>query len=82
MIGNTTDETNFPHKLLLNDIKASSYKLCKALAYNSFANINSSNTQISIIKRLSEFLGTRLEFTNNLTVFPKSFQKLPKKCCG
>ena len=60
MTGSTTDETNFPHKLLLNGIKTSSYKLCKALAFNSSANLNSSNTQIPKIKQLSKFLGTRL----------------------
>ena len=35
IIGNTTDKTNFPHKLLLTNEQVS--RLCKAFAYNSSA---------------------------------------------
>ena len=38
LIGNSNDETNFPHKLLLTDTQAS--KICKALSNGSSANIN------------------------------------------
>ena len=37
MICNTTDQTNFPDKLLLLDAQVS--KLCRDLSYNSSANI-------------------------------------------
>ena len=37
LIGNPNDETNFIHKLLLNDTQVS--KICKAFANGSSANI-------------------------------------------
>ena len=37
LIGNSNDETNFIHKLLLNDTQVS--KICKAFANGSSANI-------------------------------------------
>ena len=74
---NNTDGTNSPYKLLLNDIKAYRWKLCKALGYNFPSNINSLNTQISKKKQLTEFLGTRLGFTNNLAVFNENFRTSP-----
>ena len=44
-IGNSNDETNFRHKLLLNDAQIS--KICKAFASSSLANIKFSKTQLS-----------------------------------
>ena len=41
MIGNSNDETNFPHKLLSTDT------LCKAFPNGSSANIKLSKTQLS-----------------------------------
>ena len=45
MIGNFNDETNFSHKLLLNNTQAS--RLREAFANNSSANITISKTQLS-----------------------------------
>ena len=44
LMGFSDDETNFPHKLLLTDIKVS--KICKAFANDSSANINISKIQL------------------------------------
>ena len=57
MIGNTTDGTNFPHKLLL--IGRQVARLCKAFACISLANMNLSKTQFSKIVQLAGFLGRR-----------------------
>ena len=54
MIGNATDKSNFPHKLLLTDRQVS--RLCKAFKYNFYANKNLSKTQISKITQLGGFL--------------------------
>ena len=43
-IGDSNDENNFPHKLLLTNILVS--KLCKAFTNNSSANIKLSKTQL------------------------------------
>ena len=45
MIGNSDDETNFPHKSLLTDAQYS--QICKAFENGSSANINFSKTQFS-----------------------------------
>ena len=45
MIGNSDDETNFPHKSLLTDAQYS--QVCKAFENGSSANINFSKTQFS-----------------------------------
>ena len=47
MIGNSHDESSFPHKLLLTDIQV--LKIRKAFANISSANIKSSKTQLSKI---------------------------------
>ena len=44
MIGDSHDEINFPHKLLLTDTQVS--RLHKAFANISLANIKSSKTQL------------------------------------
>ena len=54
MIGNSDDETNFPHKLLLTDRKFAN--LHKAFANNSPVNIQLSKTQLSKIIQLGGFL--------------------------
>ena len=54
MINNATDETDFPHKVVLTDRKLS--KLCKAFAYNFSANINLSKAQIAKVTQLGELL--------------------------
>ena len=44
MIGNSNDETNFPHKILLTDTQVS--KIRKAFANGSSVNIKFSKTQL------------------------------------
>ena len=58
MIGASNDETNFPHKLLLNGRQVS--KLCKTFANNSSANIMLSKTQMSKMIQSEKFLGILL----------------------
>ena len=48
LIGNSNDETNFPHKLLLTDTQVS--KICKTFANGSSANIKFSKNQLSKLR--------------------------------
>ena len=52
IIGNSKDETNFPHKLILSDIQVA--RLHQAFVNNSSANIKLSKTQLL---KLEGFLG-------------------------
>ena len=52
MIGDSNDETNFPHKLLLTNRQVSSLR--KAFSNNSSADIKLSKTQVS--KMMEDFL--------------------------
>ena len=54
MIGNSNDETNFPHKLLLTDTQVS--KILKAFANDSLVNMKLSKTQLPQIVQLGGFL--------------------------
>ena len=45
MIGDSDDETNFPHKLLLTNRQVGNF--CKAFANNSSTDIKLSKTQLS-----------------------------------
>ena len=45
LVGNSNDEINIPHKLLLTDAEVS--KICKAFANGSSSNIIFSKTQLS-----------------------------------
>ena len=54
--GDSSDETNFPHKLLLTETQVS--KICKAFANGSSANIKFSKTQLS---RMLQFGGELTE---------------------
>ena len=45
MIGDSDDETNFPHEVLLTDRQASS--ICKAFSNNSSIDMKFSKTQLS-----------------------------------
>ena len=47
MIGNSYDETNFPHKLLLTNRQVTNLR--ESFANNLLANINLSKTQLSKI---------------------------------
>ena len=62
IIGDSNDEINFPHKLLLTDTQVS--RLRKAFGNNSSANIKLSKTQ------LSKIVESR---TMNFTVFRSYF---------
>ena len=59
MIGNSNDEYNFPHKLLLTMTQV--LKLSKAFANNTSANIKLSKTQLHQIGKSGGFLGRLLE---------------------
>ena len=58
MIGNSDDETNFPHKLLLTDRQVS--HLCNAFSNNSSTDIKLSKTQLSKMIQLGGFLSRLL----------------------
>ena len=58
MIGDSNDETNFPHELLLTDRQVSSIR--KAFANNSSADIKFSKTQLSKMIQSGRFLGKLL----------------------
>ena len=55
MIGNSNDETNFPHKLSLTDTQVS--RLRNDCANNLSADIKSSKTKLSKIVQSGRFLG-------------------------
>ena len=55
MIGNSNDETNFPHELLLTNRQV--VNLRKAFANNSSTDIKLSKTQLSKIMKSGGFLG-------------------------
>ena len=54
MIGDSNDDTNFPHKLLLTDTQLSRFG--NATAIGSSANIKFSKAQLSKIVQLEGFL--------------------------
>ena len=58
MIGNSDDEINFSHRLLLTNRHVAN--LCKAFANNSSTDIMLSTTQLSKMIQLGGFLGRRL----------------------
>ena len=58
MIGDSNDEANFPHELLLTDRQISSIR--KAFSNNSSANIKFSKTQLSKMIQSGGFLGKLL----------------------
>ena len=58
MIGDSNDETNFPHELLLTDRQVSSIR--KAFANNSSVDIKFSKTQLSKMIQSGGFLGKLL----------------------
>ena len=55
MMGDSNDETNFPHELLLTDRQVST--IHKAFSNNSSANIKFSKTQLSKMTQSGVFLG-------------------------
>ena len=54
VVGDSNDESNFSHKLLLTNTQVS--KLRKAFANGSSANINLSKTQLHKISQSARFL--------------------------
>ena len=58
VVGDSNDENNFLHKLLLTNTQVS--KLCKAFANGSSANIKLSKTQLHKIGQSGGFLGRLL----------------------
>ena len=58
MIGDSNDETNFPHELLLTGRQVSS--ICNAFSNNSSVDIKFSKTQLSRMIQSGEFLGNLL----------------------
>ena len=58
MIGDSNDETNFPHELLLTDRQVSSIR--KAFTNNSSVDIKFSKTQLSKMIQSGGFLGKLL----------------------
>ena len=53
MVGNSDDEANFPHKLLLTNRQISSLR--KAFAYHTSVDVNLSKTQLTKMQK-GEFL--------------------------
>ena len=58
MIGNSNDNTNFPHELLLTNRQVAN--ICKAFAKNTSTDIKLPNTQLSKMTQSGEFLGRLL----------------------
>ena len=58
----SNNETNFPYKLLLNNIQVS--RLCKTLANGLSANIEFSKTQLPKMTQLGAFLFKKLAATS------------------
>ena len=56
--GDSNDENNFPHELLLDNTQVS--KLWKTFTIGSSANIKSSKTQLHQIRQSGRFLGRLL----------------------
>ena len=58
MVGNSNDNTNFPHELLLTNRQVAN--ICKAFAKNTSIDIILSKTQLSKMIQSGGFLGRRL----------------------
>ena len=58
MVGNSNDNTNFPHKLLLNDRQVANIR--KAFANNLSTDVKFSKTQLLKLSQSGEFLGNLL----------------------
>ena len=58
VVGDSNDETNFPHELLLTNTQVSRFR--KAFANSSSANMKLSNTQLYKIRQSGGFLGRLL----------------------
>ena len=78
MIGDSNDETNFPHKLLLTDRQVTNIR--KAFSNNSSANIKFSKTQLSNMIQSGGFLGRLLVLLlkTGLRLIKSVIKPLPK----
>ena len=76
MIGNSNDETNFPHKLLLTDTQVS--KICKAFSNGLSSNVKFSKTQLSKIVQLGGVLHSIPIFGNILSSVAKKETDITK----
>ena len=76
VVGDTTDETNFSHKLLLTNIQV--LKIPKAFANNSSANIKLLQAQFSKIGQSVGFLG-RLLLKTDLPLTKNVLKPLAKR---
>ena len=76
VVGDTTDETNFSHKLLLTNIQV--LKIPKAFAINSSANIKLLQAQFSKIGQSVWFLG-RLLLKTDLPLTKNVLKPLAKR---
>ena len=59
MVGNSNDNTNFPHELLLTNRQVAN--ICKAFAKNTSTDIKLSKTQLSKMIQSGGFLGNLLD---------------------
>ena len=78
MIGNSDDETNFPHKLLLTNRQVANLR--KAFANHLSTDIKLSKTQLSKMIQSGEFLGRFLGplLKTGLPLMKNIIQPLPK----
>ena len=78
MIGNSDDETNFPHKFLLTNKQVGN--LCKSFANNWSANIKLSKTQLFKTVQLERFLGRHIGplLKTGLPLIKNVIKPLPK----
>ena len=78
MIGNSDDETNFPHKFLLTNKQVAN--LCKSFANNWSANIKLSKTQLFKTVQLERFLGRHIGqlLRTGLPLIKNVIKPLPK----
>ena len=67
VVGDSNDENNFSHKLLLTNTQVS--RLRKAFANNSLVNIKLSKFQLQKTGQSGDFLDTFMAFTKNWVAF-------------
>ena len=80
MIGDSNDQTNFPHEILLTDWQVSS--ICKAFTNNSSIDIKFSKTQWPKMIQSGGFLGRLLgpSLKTGLSLIKKCNYTISKKC--
>ena len=78
MIGNSDDNTNFPHELLLTNRQVAN--LCKAFAKNTSTDLTLAKTQLSKMIQSGGFLGRLLDplLRNGLRLMRSVIKQLAK----